>query len=410
MITTTTAAAAAGSLISDETAARIRDMVKSIAHFADQERRDRDETARIARIIDTAEEHRRHHLGTRATAHAARADKTAETVRTKRETLAALLTVKVALPGAFCDFFEGTNLAQGLDNSDPECAVTHAAWDAATYRRYGRNGYTMTVTTSDMTVLDILAEYAGNCLESNADDPDPKEVKAAHETLARVKAARAELRALTTLAREAQEEDDAHRAANAASIAAYDEMLTARVAADTAQRAQEAPQTAQEAPTAPEAQEAPQEAQEAPTAPVLGEGDPYPAHNTQGRCTHGYTCRYNRPEGTPGEWIHPDADHTPCTANPTMHVTWTGTVKGHHHATVTLPGGARARITYIPRGTAHTFVGRASMGTGSPIVARANSLSVLLHQYAQTTGYQTFTAEEYGTPTRPATAADYTTT
>ncbi|QDN94950.1 hypothetical protein FNV58_01060 (plasmid) [Streptomyces sp. RLB1-9] len=142
----------------------------------------------------------------------------------------------------------------------------------------------------------------------------------------------------------------------------------------------------------------PQGPQERPT---VGESsDPYPTHNTMGRCTHGHTCRFHRPTAACGIWIHPD--RTTCTATPTVHVTWTDTVRGHHHATVTLPGGGRARITYAPHGTVWTYLGAASMGTGSPTVARARSLADLITQYARLKGYTAARIEEYGTPERPA--------
>jgi hypothetical protein len=141
--------------------------------------------------------------------------------------------------------------------------------------------------------------------------------------------------------------------------------------------------------------------EEAP-APAGESADPYPADNTMGRCNHGYTCRYDRPTDAPGHWVHPDREQTPCTVTPVVHVTWTDTLKGHHHATVTLPDGAHARITYAPKGTAYTHLGKASMGTGSPTVARARSLADLITQYARLQGYTAARIEEYGTPGRPA--------
>lgn len=262
-------------LISDATAKAIRDLIKTTAHWAEQEHRNRTGADRCTRLLDTtADELRRHHLATRVRTHTTRADESAEAVRVKRESLAALLTVTVALPGGFCNYFDGTGLAQGQDDGDPECKITREAYEDGTIRRYGLHAYTTTITTSSLTVLNILEEYTEYCLDSNADDPDPSEVKAARKAAERIQAARRELRALQALAREEQERDDAHRAADAAHLAAYSETLLATVAQEApapAEGPQEAPTAPQEAPTAAEAQEGPQEAQEAPTGPVLAD-------------------------------------------------------------------------------------------------------------------------------------------
>ncbi|MFH9248207.1 hypothetical protein ACH4LK_22595 [Streptomyces lydicus] len=119
------------------------------------------------------------------------------------EILAATPTVTVTLPGSFCTWLDGTGLAQGQDDSDPECKALRLAYDAAPLRRNGKSYY-VKITTGDDAVLKVLAEYGGYCNDSNIDEPDAAEVRAAHIVEARAIAARKELRAAQEAARAQQ--------------------------------------------------------------------------------------------------------------------------------------------------------------------------------------------------------------
>ncbi|WP_411140273.1 hypothetical protein [Streptomyces sp. x-80] len=109
------------------------------------------------------------------------------------EVIATTPTVTVTLPGKFCDWLNGTNLARGQDDSDPECKALRLAYEGAPLRRNGRSYY-VKITTADDTVLRVLAEYAGYCVDSNVDEPDAAEARAAHTVEARAVAAHKELR------------------------------------------------------------------------------------------------------------------------------------------------------------------------------------------------------------------------
>lgn len=96
-------------------------------------------------------------------------------------------TTEIALPGAFCDWFDGTQLVQGLDDADPECKATREAYQAG--RRANRgSGYTITVK-ADATVLRVLAEYARTCVMAHEDDPTARELAAARKVHARARKA-----------------------------------------------------------------------------------------------------------------------------------------------------------------------------------------------------------------------------
>ncbi|MEU6362173.1 hypothetical protein [Streptomyces albidoflavus] len=114
-------------------------------------------------------------------------------------------TTTINLPGAFTDWFDGTGLAQGQDDSDPECKATRLAYQNGTTRRAGRG--TTTRVTADRTTLTVLAEYAQHCINANADETVPAELRAAHTVLKRATEALATLPAEETPqeAEEAQE-------------------------------------------------------------------------------------------------------------------------------------------------------------------------------------------------------------
>jgi hypothetical protein len=128
----------------------------------------------------------------------------------------------IDLPTPFCDWLDGTGLALGHDDTDPECKETREAYDAGTHHD------THTTVTATPTVLRLLAEYADNCIDANADDYDREE------------AARTESAAATTVA----------------------QRVTAARRTVKAAQAQQGPQEAPTAPAAPE---------DAPTGPVLAD-------------------------------------------------------------------------------------------------------------------------------------------
>lgn len=96
-------------------------------------------------------------------------------------------TSQIDLPGKFCEWLDGTNLAQGLDDVDPECKETRIAYDEG-HRIESGNGYYVRMQASP-TVLNLLAEYAGNCLEANRDEPVKSEMTAARKLLKRIRGA-----------------------------------------------------------------------------------------------------------------------------------------------------------------------------------------------------------------------------
>lgn len=90
----------------------------------------------------------------------------------------------VTVPGKFADWFAGTNLVAGGDDSDPECKETRIAWESRATRRRGK-GVSHTVTGS-RTVLKVLHEYGVYCVEANKDEEQPAELAAALEVIKRV--------------------------------------------------------------------------------------------------------------------------------------------------------------------------------------------------------------------------------
>lgn len=101
-------------------------------------------------------------------------------------------TTTLNLPGAFCDWLNGTRLALGQDDTDPECLATRTAYQDAPRRTAGR-AYYRTITATP-TVLRILAEYADYCLDANSDDGTPAQAAAARKVTQRTQAARTALR------------------------------------------------------------------------------------------------------------------------------------------------------------------------------------------------------------------------
>jgi hypothetical protein len=76
-------------------------------------------------------------------------------------------TARVVLPEAFTNWFEGTGLVTGQDDTDPECKATRLAYEDGDHDEHGN-----VTVTANATVLRLLAEYAGNCMEANADGID----------------------------------------------------------------------------------------------------------------------------------------------------------------------------------------------------------------------------------------------
>lgn len=101
----------------------------------------------------------------------------------------------VVLPGKFCDWLDGTNLAQGLDDVDPECRETRIAYDEGRRIESG-SGYYVRMQ-ANATVLKLLAEYADYCLEANRDEPVKSEVAAARKLLTRIREAQQKIKEST---------------------------------------------------------------------------------------------------------------------------------------------------------------------------------------------------------------------
>ncbi|RNG28722.1 hypothetical protein [Streptomyces botrytidirepellens] len=107
-----------------------------------------------------------------------------------------LLIAIIELPGAFCAWFDGTSLASGDDDSDPQCKAVRLAYRAGRTHTTpdDEDDYYVTVAATD-TELRLLEEYAGYCLNANTDEPDEREIEAAQKVMERAAAARAQLRA-----------------------------------------------------------------------------------------------------------------------------------------------------------------------------------------------------------------------
>jgi hypothetical protein len=96
----------------------------------------------------------------------------------------------IDLPAPFCAWLDGTGLALGHDDSDPECKETREAYDAGTHHG------THTTVTATPTVLRLLTEYAENLIDANSDSTgDPAEITAAQAVITRVTAARRTVKA-----------------------------------------------------------------------------------------------------------------------------------------------------------------------------------------------------------------------
>lgn len=94
-------------------------------------------------------------------------------------------TAWINIPGKFCDWFEGTNLASGADDVDPECKETRIAYEEGKIVKSANGGYYIRVLAT-ATVLKVLNEYASSCLEVNVDDPQKSEIEAARKVKRRV--------------------------------------------------------------------------------------------------------------------------------------------------------------------------------------------------------------------------------
>lgn len=418
----------------EATAAAIKDAVKLAAHWATQERSARDNAASTAEALTTlpTDHYRHHHLTTQVGALTRKADSLAQDVQEARARLTSLTTVTVALPGGFCDWFEETGVATGTDNADPECAAAHAAWQTATRRNYGRNGYAVTVSTTSPAVLNLLEEYTGYCLEANADEPRANEVKGAKEAARRIQAARTELLALLALVKKAEEEVAAYQARQAAEKAAYSAQL-AQMNAPAPQEQQEA----QEAPSAPErpmvvdtdpapsltsweretlanADQAPTTVREPSADLNTAQGDdpqgPQEAdenrvvlfsdhrrceHRKSIAADHALTCPVYDEGATNDQCAchYSDArcEAQQATATP-VELEWTRTVKGHHNGVIRIQGTTYeiTHVTHarIERGAlgSHLAHQRTPEGHMGPSIARAWDLPTLLAAVATHAG------------------------
>lgn len=98
------------------------------------------------------------------------------------------ITYTVRVPGKFATWFSGTGVAQGEnmghDRADHEL---HDAWSRAFTVPAGSSATTV-VTGLTKRAITSLIDYAGFCLDSNCDEPDRSEMRAARQVIARCKA------------------------------------------------------------------------------------------------------------------------------------------------------------------------------------------------------------------------------
>ncbi|MFF4430474.1 hypothetical protein ACFYZ4_15035 [Streptomyces sp. NPDC001513] len=93
----------------------------------------------------------------------------------------------VAMPGGFADFFAGTNIAAGGDDSDEECKAARLAFEGGKRRRHGKRGYSVAVTAS-RRILAIFTEYAETVLQFDAEESSKAERDGALKWMERVSA------------------------------------------------------------------------------------------------------------------------------------------------------------------------------------------------------------------------------
>ncbi|MER5617676.1 hypothetical protein [Streptomyces sp. NPDC002215] len=108
-------------------------------------------------------------------------------------------TIEITLPAGFRTWFDGTALAQGQDDIDPQCKALRLAYEAGQVN--ADSGITL-IATAD--VLNLLEEYAGYCTEASVDlvedDKGAQNELEGAEALARqVHAARTAMKACTRL-------------------------------------------------------------------------------------------------------------------------------------------------------------------------------------------------------------------
>ncbi|MFJ1700459.1 hypothetical protein ACIOHC_36310 [Streptomyces sp. NPDC088252] len=90
----------------------------------------------------------------------------------------------VALPDGFVNWFAGTGLAQGTDDSDPECKETRLAYKAGESQEVDGEYYL--AVTGSATVMRLLREYANYCIIANTDDSVVSEVAGAEAVLKQI--------------------------------------------------------------------------------------------------------------------------------------------------------------------------------------------------------------------------------
>lgn len=272
-----------------------------------------------------------------------RHDPTPTTQETDTPTADTTPTVSLTLPAPFCAWLDGSRLAQGQDDADPDCKALRLAYTAAPLRTT-THGQSTKIVTSNPTILKMIIEYAGYCAEANHDEADrdddaARELAAAETTAQRARTALRELRA-----------------------------------AHTAHKAQQQPQQP------PTATQGPQQAEERPT-PAL---TPWEHELLATAHTAPATPRYT----TADENAAQNDDDTPAPVT----VDWTHTVRGHRNGTATI-NGTTYRITHIThadrkRGALGDHMAHlpATDGTMGPRVARTWGLDNLLARLADHAG------------------------
>ncbi|PPS89597.1 hypothetical protein [Streptomyces sp. MH60] len=118
-------------------------------------------------------------------------------------------TVSITLPAPFCAWFDGTSLALGHDDADPDCKALRLAYEAAATRKTAQ-GRSAKIITSNPDILKTITEYAETLADAAYDDANDetagadqtaaaqRDLDAAHTVKQRATTARRELRAALT--------------------------------------------------------------------------------------------------------------------------------------------------------------------------------------------------------------------
>ncbi|THA72509.1 hypothetical protein E6R60_26630 [Streptomyces sp. A0642] len=190
----------------EQIAAQRTEYERSVKHWADMAERHQNTADAHRRALKTATTERAHFINVKINTEQNHADgcrKNAAEAEAKSAALTpqeptmptpapAADTVTVNLPGAFCNWFGGTSIASGDDDSDATCKAARIAYESGRTIKAGSGYYTRITATAP--VLRLLAEYAGYCLEANGDESNSAEIAAATKVIERTRTALATLR------------------------------------------------------------------------------------------------------------------------------------------------------------------------------------------------------------------------